>query len=123
MIHYQVTMCAVTTGVPLKHWHTCVSCHIEKDPGSPKLHWLRIIHIYDADMNLVLKLLWSRKLICHVKQHSVLREDQCRSRPCQLATDVVLCKSLTYVVTWQNKTEIITFDHDVKSCMTGFCHC
>ena len=63
MIHYQVTMCAVATGTPLERWKTCISCHIKKDPGSPKLHRLRIIHIYEADMNLILKVLWSRKLI------------------------------------------------------------
>ena len=63
LIHYQITMCAVATGTPLEWWKTCVPCHIKKDPGSPKLHRFRIIHIYKADMNLVQKLLWSRKLI------------------------------------------------------------
>ncbi len=115
-IHYQVTMCVVATGVPLERWKTCISCHIEKDPGSPKLHRLRIIHIYEADMNLVLKLLWSRKLIRHAEHHFVLGEDQYGSRPCRSAIDVVLRKSLTYVVTRQNKTELVTFDNDAKSC-------
>ena len=69
LIHYQVTMCAVATGVPLEQWQTCVSCHIKKYPGSPKLHRLWIIHIYEADLSLVLKLLWSQKLIRHAEQH------------------------------------------------------
>ena len=59
-IHFQVTMAATATDVSLKRWQNCISCHIKKDKGSPKLHRLCIIHIYKADFNLVLKLLWSR---------------------------------------------------------------
>ncbi len=93
-----------------------MSCHIEKDAGSPKLHRLRIIHIYEADLNLCLKLLWSRNLIRHAEQHLVLGEDQCGSHPCRSFLDVVLKKALTYVITQQNKTELITFDNDASSC-------
>ncbi len=67
-------------------------------------------------MNLVLKVIWSHKLIRHAEQRFLLGKDQCGSRPCQLTVDVVLRKSLTYAITHQNKTELITFDNDAKSC-------
>ncbi len=60
-------MAEAATGTPLDRWQTCISCHIEKDKGSPKLHHLCIIHIYEADFNMVLKLLWSQRLIHHTK--------------------------------------------------------
>ena len=76
-IHYKVTCCVLAMGVPLERWKKCISCHIEKDSGSLKLHQLRIFHIYEADINLVLNLLWSQRLIQQAEQHFLLGEDQC----------------------------------------------
>ncbi len=116
LIHYQMVCSTLATGTPLERWRNCISCHIEKDKGSPKLHRLRIIHIYEADYNLLLKLLWSRKLIRHAEHHILLGNEQFGSRPCKSSLDVVLRKALTYVVTNQEKSELITFDNDASSC-------
>ena len=37
---------------------------LEKDPGNPKIHRLRVIHLYDPDYNLILGVKW-RELIHH----------------------------------------------------------
>lgn len=31
---------------------------IEKDPGVPNINCLRIVHLFKADYNLVLKIMW-----------------------------------------------------------------
>ena len=104
-IHYQITYLALATETPLELWKNCISFHIEKDKGFQKLQYLFIIHIYKAKYNLLLKLLWSRKLIYHAKHH-LLCNEQFDSQLCKLSLDVVLCKALTYVVTNQEKMEL-----------------
>jgi hypothetical protein len=40
-----------------------VNVMLEKDPGVPNVNRLRIIHLFEADYNLVLKLLWGSRLV------------------------------------------------------------
>jgi hypothetical protein len=39
-----------------KRWCTSVTVMIEKDPGNPRIERLRVIHLFEADYNLSLKL-------------------------------------------------------------------
>ena len=54
---HHITMAAVRPGETLNRWKFVHSSMLEKDTGKPFLHRLRVIHIYEADYNLVLKLL------------------------------------------------------------------
>lgn len=38
---------------------------IKKDAGQPKIHRLRIIHLFEADYNFFLKLQWGHRLVRH----------------------------------------------------------
>jgi hypothetical protein len=40
---------------------------LEKDYGIPKIHRLRIIHLYEADLNLLMGIYFSRKLVSHIE--------------------------------------------------------
>jgi hypothetical protein len=56
----------VSNGMALERWQNAVNVLIEKDPdGEPKLNRLRIIHLFEADYNFVLKLLWGSRLVKH----------------------------------------------------------
>jgi hypothetical protein len=41
-------------------WQTVVNAMLEKNPGTPLLHKLRVIHILEADYNLSLKMIFGR---------------------------------------------------------------
>jgi hypothetical protein len=47
-------------GFAPKRWCTSVTVMIEKDPGNPRIERLRVIHLFKADYNLSLKLLWGK---------------------------------------------------------------
>jgi len=55
--------------LPLKYgfvpsrWCNSVTVMIEKDPGSPRIERLRIIHLFKADYNFCLKLLWGCRMV------------------------------------------------------------
>ena len=44
-------------------WQNATSVMLEKDKGDPKIHRLRIIHLFEADYNLFLKLIWGCRMI------------------------------------------------------------
>jgi hypothetical protein len=58
------TTYAIMVSMLLKHvfapkrWHKCIDAILEKIPGQPRIEKLRIIMLYEADFNFVLKLVW-----------------------------------------------------------------
>jgi hypothetical protein len=48
-VHY-----ALRFGYCFLRWQQVVNSMLEKDPGDPKLHRLRVIHLYESDYNLIL---------------------------------------------------------------------
>jgi hypothetical protein len=61
---------------------------IQKEPGNSKLHRLRVIHIYEADYNLILGLKW-REMMHAAEDESLLNDGQYGSRPNRSAHDPV----------------------------------
>jgi len=54
--HVSLINYALRMGISYDRWKTVVNIMLEKDPGEPKIHRLRVIHIYKADYNLLLSI-------------------------------------------------------------------
>ena len=106
----------IRTGYTPEQWKKCISCAIEKDPSTPNIAWLRIIHIYENDLNLMNKLLWGKRLIHHAEKHKAFGNDQYGSRLQKSCIDVVVRKMLTYDYARLTQTEMCTLDNDATSC-------
>ena len=89
---------------------------LEKEPGNPLVHRLRVIHIYEADYNLLLKLLWARKLTWNAHLNGTLHEAQAGSRPGKRAIDLVVYKEQKYLYSRLTRTPLLTMDNDAKAC-------
>jgi hypothetical protein len=59
-LYYLVTMTAVECGGSLARWKRISTCMIQKIPGVNRINKLRVIHLYEADYNLILKIMWAR---------------------------------------------------------------
>jgi hypothetical protein len=88
---------------------------IEKIPGCPKINKLRVIHLYEADYNLFLKIVWALKLVWNIHDNNRLNEGQADSRHFN-ASDVVIQKEMKYLYSRLTKTHLATMDNDEKSC-------
>jgi hypothetical protein len=71
---------AIKNGIALDRWCKSVTVMIEKDTSVPAIHRLRIIHLYEADYNLFLKLQWELHLVRHNEKHHGLKDQQFGSR-------------------------------------------
>ena len=89
---------------------------LEKEPGNPLLHRLRIICLYEADYNLYLKQMWAKRAVRHAEDHNCLGNEQGGSRPNRSAINVANMKALTYAFARLSKTGLGTFNNDAKSC-------
>ena len=60
-VHSRLINLALKNGRSFRRWKKVVNIMLEKDPGNPKIHRLRVIHLYEADYNLILAI-QARKL-------------------------------------------------------------
>jgi hypothetical protein len=114
--YYNIVMISLRLGVPLKRWGEITTCMIEKIPGVSRINKLRVIHIFEADYNLILKVIWSRKTIWQVHNSELLNIGQSGSRPGCRAIDVAIQKEMKYTYSKMTRTPLLTIDNDAKSC-------
>jgi hypothetical protein len=62
----------IQKGFSPTRWQTVVNAMIEKIPGHPYLHKLRVIHILEADYNLALKEIFGRRLLANCEKSGTL---------------------------------------------------
>lgn len=113
---YQVAASAFMSGVTLKRWENITTCMIEKLPGVPKINKLRVIHLYEADYNLINKLIWQRGIVWEAHKNGTLNPSQAGSRPYHTSIETVMSKDNKYMYSSLTKTPMATMDNDAKSC-------
>lgn len=99
-----------------KRWCRAISVLLEKDPGSPCVNRLRVIHLFEADYNFFLKLMWASRLVHRGEDTNQLGSQQYGSRARLSALDPTILKRLTYDLSRILRSNLGTFDNDAKSC-------
>jgi hypothetical protein len=66
----------IQRGFSPSRWRTVVNAMLEKIPGQPLLHKLRVIHILEADYNLALKEIFGRRLMRNCENYGALGDLQ-----------------------------------------------
>lgn len=99
----------------LTRWKTIVNVMIPKEPQNLKIHRLRVIHIYEADFNLILAVKW-RQLLRHADARKVINEGQYGGRPGCEAQSLTLLEELKYDLSYLTRRSLIHFDNDASSC-------
>jgi hypothetical protein len=90
---------------------------IEKDPGSPRIKHLRVIHLFEADYNLSLKMLWGKQLVYQGEDNNCFgKQKQHGSWPQHQAINAVHMKTLTYDLTRILCLKLIMFNNDATGC-------
>jgi hypothetical protein len=70
---------AMKFGYSYTRWQDVVNVMLMKEPGNPKIHRLRVIHLYEADYNLLLAVKW-RQAMHHAEDKGYLNEGLYGSR-------------------------------------------
>jgi hypothetical protein len=56
---------AIKNQYTYEQWHNVVNFLLAKEPGIPRCHKLRVIHLYEVDLNALIGIKW-RHFIHHV---------------------------------------------------------
>ena len=113
--HVSLINYALRMGISYDLWKTVVNIMLEKDPGDPKIHRLRVIHIYEADYNLLLSIQW-RTLKHSAEDQHLLNEGQNGSRPHRNAHDPVFIEEMQFEICRASRKTLVKFDNDATSC-------
>ena len=106
---------ATQFGYSFDKWKRIVNTMLEKDKGLPKIHRLRVIHLYEADYNLILGVKW-RQVLHHAVAQDLINKGCYGSQPGKEATDALLIRELEYEMNRLTRKASLHFDNDVTSC-------
>jgi hypothetical protein len=113
--HLSVMNYCIQFGYSLNRWQKIVNALLEKDPGSPKIHRLRVIHLYEWDYNLLLGVKW-RQLLHKVVDTGALNPACYGTTPGKSSLDPVFIKEMEYEIVRLTRQPLIHFDNDATSC-------
>ena len=88
---------------------------IEKLLHNPRLDKLRVIHILEADLNFLLKLVWGKQLVRHKSNLQSYHPAQ-HALPGHLAQSAVLNKVLTFDISCITRIPMVFMDNDATAC-------
>jgi hypothetical protein len=106
---------AARKGFYLKRWLRVINVMIYKEPGNFKLEKLRVIHLFEADFNITVGILFGRRAMYHAKQHKLIHENQ-GGRLGSDCMDVAFTKVLHFTMAHLTKTPLGLFESDAESC-------
>ena len=107
---------ALTRGITIKRWQRAINVMLEKDQGRPTINRLRIIHLFEADFNFLLKIMWGSRLVHRAQKDGMIHSGQYGSVPGHTAGELVMLNQLSYDICRTNKINIIRFDNDASAC-------
>ena len=95
-----------------QRWSSVVNVMLEKDPGNPRIHRLRVIHLYEADYNLLLAVKW-RQALHHAEDKKLLNAGSRAGRSAITPVNIEIMQHAIYQLSMKNG---INLDLDATSC-------
>jgi hypothetical protein len=98
-----------------KRWEYILTCMLGKDSGIPRIHRLRVIHLYECDLNLLLSLFF-RELDQHCEDNYLLNKGVYGCRPSRRAIDPVFVDVTQNELAMVTRTPLVKFNNDATAC-------
>ena len=115
-LHVDMLNIPIQLGFAPERWTHSVTPMIEKDDGKPYLTRLRIIHLFEADYNLFLKILFGKRMVSNGEKYNALNDQQHGSRPRRMTMDALFLARLEKDLIRQTKTNAAHMDNDATGC-------
>ncbi len=99
-----------------ERWLVIHNFFLEKLPGRPLIEKLRVIHLYEADWNLILKYFIAYKLNLITCREQTVAPEQAGGRPGKNAADTAAATVITNEIIMLQKLPGTILYHDAKAC-------
>ena len=107
---------ALALGTPLQRWERSIVLMIEKEKNCHRINRLRVINIYEADYNLILKYFWPHKTTQFAERNNLLGENQWGGRPLCNADNVAMIDEMNTECHRMTCCTLCTFQNDAIGC-------
>jgi hypothetical protein len=115
-IQNKIINLAISQCHSLERWKTIHNIFIEKIKGTPRIEKLRVIHIYEADWNLLLKYFIAYKLHGTACREKTVQEEQSGGRPGKCAAHSATTSVITTETVCLQKKIGATLYNDAAAC-------
>ena len=115
-VHRTMMLLPFQFGFAPKRWCSSVQLMLQKDPGQPWIHRLRIIELLDASFNGALMILIGRKMVYHAKDQKCIHPSNYGSVPGKTAQGAILQKKLSIDIIKQRRESGAVFECDATGC-------
>jgi hypothetical protein len=106
---------AAKRGFYLQRWLRVINVMIYKEPGNFKLEKLRVIHLFEANFNLIVGMLFGRRAMFHALDHSLIHPSQ-GGRLGSECIDVAFTKILHFSLAHLTQNPLGLFESDAEAC-------
>jgi exonuclease III len=113
--HYACIAYATRHGFCFPRWYQVVNAMIEKEPGNPLLHRLRVIHLYENDYNLILGIKF-RQVVQRAHDSKLLHAGCYGGLPNKQSVDPIFLELMQYDYASLTRYDTIKFANDAGSC-------
>jgi hypothetical protein len=110
-----LAMTAAARGFYLRRWIQVINVMIYKKPGVIESDKLRVIHLFEADFNLLIGVYFGRRSMYHQVDRKLLHHGQF-GKPGGECQDAALSKVLHNVISILTKPPMGKFESDVTAC-------
>jgi hypothetical protein len=111
-LHVDMINFSITYGIAPEGWTRSVTPLIEKQEGMPLFTRLRVIHLFEADYNLFLKIIHGRRMIKNGERNNAMNDQQHGSRPRRITIDALLLARFEKDLIQQLKMNSAHMDND-----------
>ena len=94
-VHRIMLLIPFQTALVPQRWKKTVQTMLEKDPGSPWIHRLRIIELFDSQVNAGFQIFIGRKMVWEAVKRNQLHPASFGSTPGKMAASAILQKILS----------------------------
>ena len=115
-VHRLLLLIPFQTGIVPHRWKKTVQTLLEKDPGHPWIHRLRIIELFDSQVNAGFQIFIGRKMVWEAVKTNSLHPASYGSTPGKMAVSAVLQKVLVVDQLRVERRAGGLFDCDAKGC-------
>ena len=114
-VHLALLNFCARTGYSLQRWSNIITTMIPKESNNYKIHRLRVIHIYEADLTALFSI-WSRRMILASTSSNTLNPGSYGARPGRTSTDPPFISLLQNEISALSRTSLCIGPNDAAQC-------
>ena len=115
-VHRMLLLIPFLTGMVPIRWRRTVQTMLQKEPGAPWIHRLRIIELFDAQANAGFQIFVGRRMMHHAVTNNLLSEESFGSTPGKMAASALIQKVVAIDQLRLERRAGGIFDCDASGC-------